>query len=169
MSGIYTNELQQFQEKFDAVEVPPAKEPLEAEKKQWVPPFTPGERENGIITDAYLSRAPWDNDDGVYLRLNILHEEKDQSIDQYLPLSGKSEKQTQFVKKTLQTLGFDLDLPENTLAGLEDEAHKFEGLIVELYTSSYQKGNGKTGYNHYINKIVGAGTVNKDPNDDIPF
>jgi hypothetical protein len=170
MTGVYESELAQFQAAFDAVDVTDG-EPTMAEKKPWTPPFTVGEREPGIITDAYLTRPPWEGDDGIYLRLDILHEVKDQSVNLLLPLHGKSEKQTQHVKKTLKTIGYDLDDPANTLAGLEDHTVDFEGKIVEIYTSTYTGANGKTRYNHYINKVLGeAGSQHvKDIADDIPF
>lgn len=169
MTGVYSSELEQFQSTFDAVEVVEG-EPIQSEKKAWTPPFKVGEREPAIIAEAYLSRAPWEGDDGVYLRLDLLHEVKDQSVELYLPLSAKSPKQAEFVKKTLKTIGYDLDEPANTLAGIEDYAHKFEGLIVEVYTSSYDSG-GKMRYNHYINKILGDGGTasTKKIEDDIPF
>lgn len=167
-SGVFGSELEQFQSTFDAVDVTDTYPADEKPKRAWKPPFKVGEKDEAIISDAYLTRPPWEGDDGVYLRVALLHEEKDEEVDFYLPLTAKSERQAAHVKKTLKTLGYDLDDPSKTLAGLEDHCHEFEGKIVEIYTKAYES-NGRTRYNYYVNKIVGDGVAPARPGDDIPF
>lgn len=158
----FTNELKQFQSTFDAVNLD---EKASKPKKAWTPPFKINDNDEAIITVCCLTTPPWDNDDGIYLRVQLEHEISGTNVNNYYPMTPKSDGQARFVKSQLKKLGYDLD--EQPVTGVEDWAPSIEGARVGIFTklSEYK---GRIKYSYYINEILDK-PAPIDPMDDIPF
>lgn len=160
-------ELAQFQDLFDAV-ADPVDTPREKPKREWIPPFKINNTDTAMISECSVGKPPWPNDEGLYLRITLLHEIKDQSVTIYWPLTPKSIAQAGFVKQSLMKIGYDLDNPATQLKDLASECANFEGKLVEVFTKPFESKNG-TKYNHYLNKILGDSPSMMRDDPDIPF
>jgi hypothetical protein len=149
----FAAELAQQNEDFVATEV-------EDNNGPWTPPFTEGQHES-LIAAARVARPPWENDDRLYLYVQVQHPESGKTDDVYLPLTQLKGGQLSFVKKQLLGLGWGGDL-----VTLVDGTEEMIGRRIKTGVK-YEDYEGKRRVKYFFNKVLGEATV--DDGDDIPF